>query len=57
MSDLSADTTNRQTALNAPSLVMNVNTSDNPPVYDNLNTIIDTNNNQQQPPPYPGTKI
>ena len=49
MSDL-ADTSTRQTSLNAP----NVNTSDNPPVYDNLNTIADSNIN---PPPYPGTKL
>lgn len=49
MSDL-ADTSTRQTSLNAP----NMNTSDNPPVYDNLNTITDSNIN---PPPYPGTKL
>ena len=49
MSDL-ADTSTRQTSLNES----NVNTSDNPPVYDNLNTITDSNIN---PPPYPGTKL
>jgi hypothetical protein len=46
----SADASTRQTPLNA----LNVNTSDNPPVYDNLNTIADSNIN---PPPYPGNKL